>query len=77
MSGDANHTDAHALEMPHASLRDYAIGFVLSVILTAIPFWLVMAQPLAAGPTVAMIRVLIRRYGRTARRAWRPRAAKR
>lgn len=58
MSGDAHHTDAHALEMPHASLRDYAIGFMLSVILTAIPFWLVMAQPLAAGPTVAIILVL-------------------
>jgi cytochrome o ubiquinol oxidase operon protein cyoD len=26
----------------HGSLKDYALGFVLSVILTAIPFWLVM-----------------------------------
>jgi cytochrome o ubiquinol oxidase operon protein cyoD len=47
--------DHAAAELPHASLRDYAIGFALSVILTAIPFWLVMAQPLAAPPTVAII----------------------
>ena len=30
-------------------------GFVLSVILTAIPFWLVMARPLEAGMTAAII----------------------
>ena len=39
----------HEIEMPHASMRDYAIGFVLSVILTAIPFWLVMERPLGAA----------------------------
>ena len=27
----------------HGTMKEYAIGFVLSVILTAIPFWLVMA----------------------------------
>lgn len=48
--------DGHAVaELPHASLRDYAIGFVLSVILTAIPFWLVIARPLDVGPTVALV----------------------
>ncbi|MBV8399782.1 MAG: cytochrome o ubiquinol oxidase subunit IV [Acetobacteraceae bacterium] len=26
----------------HGSFRDYVIGFILSVILTAIPFWIVM-----------------------------------
>jgi cytochrome o ubiquinol oxidase subunit IV len=36
-----HHDDAHA--GPHGSLKDYLIGFGLSVILTAIPFWLVMA----------------------------------
>ncbi len=30
----------------HYSLKDYTIGFVLSVILTAIPFWLVMGNVL-------------------------------
>lgn len=28
----------------HGSLKDYTIGFVLSVILTAIPFWLIMGH---------------------------------
>lgn len=30
----------------HGSLRGYLTGFLLSVILTAIPFWLVMAHVL-------------------------------
>lgn len=30
----------------HGTMRDYVIGFILSVVLTAIPFWLVMADPL-------------------------------
>lgn len=51
-----HHSGAHPeLEMPHASMRDYVIGFVLSVVLTAIPFWLVMARPLDAGITAAII----------------------
>src|SRR3546814_16569379 len=41
--------------MPHASMRDYVIGFILSVTLTAIPFWLVMTMPLSAGATGAII----------------------
>lgn len=39
--------DHHGDAEPHSSLRDYTIGFVLSVILTAIPFWLVMAKVIA------------------------------
>jgi cytochrome o ubiquinol oxidase operon protein cyoD len=35
----------------HGSLKDYSIGFILSVILTAIPFWLVMAKVLPPGNT--------------------------
>ena len=34
--------DAHG----HGSFKDYVTGFVLSVILTAIPFWLVMGDVL-------------------------------
>ena len=45
------------IEMPHASMRDYAIGFLLSAVLTAIPFWLVMTWPLEAGATAAIIMV--------------------
>ncbi|HIL91809.1 MAG TPA: cytochrome o ubiquinol oxidase subunit IV [Cycloclasticus sp.] len=29
---------------PHASFREYMIGFGLSVVLTIIPFWLVMGE---------------------------------
>ncbi|WP_447931181.1 cytochrome o ubiquinol oxidase subunit IV [Sphingopyxis fribergensis] len=56
MSADPHAAHGHdEIEMPHASMRDYVIGFVLSVILTAIPFWLVMTMPLSAGATGAVI----------------------
>ncbi|HWV59521.1 MAG TPA: cytochrome C oxidase subunit IV family protein, partial [Sphingopyxis sp.] len=56
MSHDTHAHDAHhEIEMPHASMRDYVIGFLLSVILTAIPFWLVMTMPLSAGAIGAII----------------------
>lgn len=50
-----SHDETHADMLPHASLRDYAIGFGLSVVLTAIPFWLVMAGPLPHVVTAAII----------------------
>ena len=45
----------HADEEPHGSRRDYLIGFALAVVLTAIPFWLVIARPLASQPTALLI----------------------
>ncbi len=45
----------HADEEPHGSRKDYLIGFVLAVVLTAIPFWLVIARPLASQPTALII----------------------
>ncbi len=39
----------------HGSLKDYAIGFVLSVILTAIPFWLVMHKAFDKSSTTAAV----------------------
>ena len=41
--GDQNHHAAHA---SHGTMGGYMIGFGLSVILTAIPFWLVMTSAL-------------------------------
>ncbi|THJ33195.1 cytochrome o ubiquinol oxidase subunit IV [Lampropedia aestuarii] len=38
-----DHSDGGA---PHGTLKDYVIGFVLAVILTVIPFWLVMGDVL-------------------------------
>ena len=59
MSAEPHHAadGHHEIELPHASMRDYVIGFVLSVILTAIPFWLVMERPFSAGATAAIIMV--------------------
>ena len=43
-------------ETPHFSRRAYWIGFLLSVVLTAVPFWLVMTHAIAdARVTAALI----------------------
>jgi len=47
--------DAHHDEEDHGSRRGYWIGFLLSVVLTAIPFWLVMTMPLAKQATALII----------------------
>jgi cytochrome o ubiquinol oxidase operon protein cyoD len=39
----------------HVSVKSYAVGFILSVILTAIPFWLVMGKVLANPQTTALV----------------------
>ena len=39
---------AHDDGVPHASMREYLVGFGLSVVLTAIPFWLVMGDVLSS-----------------------------
>ncbi len=39
----------------HISMRDYLIGFVLSIILTAIPFWLVMGDVLDSKQLTAFV----------------------
>ena len=38
----AHHAHSHGHDAGHGTFRSYMIGFVASVILTAIPFWLVM-----------------------------------
>ena len=37
-------TEHHDANEAHGSYRSYIIGFVLSVVLTVIPFWIVMAE---------------------------------
>lgn len=44
--------------IPHASLRDYATGFILSVLLTAVPFGLVMSGAVASSAVVAGVILL-------------------
>ena len=50
------HDDHHHDAGPHSTFSGYMTGFVLSVILTAIPFWLVMAKVL---PTPAITTLVI------------------
>jgi cytochrome o ubiquinol oxidase operon protein cyoD len=47
--------DGHTSFVTHYSIKDYAIGFVLSLILTAIPFWLVMGHVLPPETTKYVI----------------------
>ena len=46
-----HHHDAHA----HGSLSTYLLGFVLSVVLTAIPFWLVTSGVFPSKQVTALI----------------------
>ena len=51
----ADHEESGA---PHGTFRDYMTGFVLAVILTAIPFFLLMARPIESpGYTAAIVLV--------------------
>jgi len=55
MSGNMHHVehdhDGHTSFVTHYSIKDYAIGFALSLVLTAIPFWLVMGHVLPPETT--------------------------
>jgi cytochrome o ubiquinol oxidase operon protein cyoD len=46
--------DGHGAGHPPASLRGYLIGFGLSVVLTAVPFWLVMSGALDSNTATAI-----------------------
>jgi len=49
-----SHGDTHG----HGSYRDYIVGFLLSVALTSVPFWLVMTGTLSTAATLGTISVL-------------------
>ena len=48
--GHHDHDDGY-----HATTKGYVVGFVLSVILTAIPFWLVMGNVIQNSNTTAFV----------------------
>ena len=52
---DGHHHDGHAAQFPHGTKRDYVTGFVLSVILTVIPFGVVMAGGLGSTRLTALV----------------------
>ena len=54
----ATHHDAHDAHDDvgyHATVKGYVVGFLLSVLLTAIPFWLVMAKVLPSPRLTAFV----------------------
>ena len=52
---EAHHGHSHGHQAGHGTFKSYMTGFVLSVILTAIPFWLVMADVLASPTATAIV----------------------
>jgi cytochrome o ubiquinol oxidase operon protein cyoD len=50
---EAHH--GHGTNQSHGSLKDYLTGFILSAILTAVPFWLVMAHVFSHPLTTALV----------------------
>ena len=49
-------TEQHLEGAPHATFREYMVGFWLSVVLTVIPFWLVLDDVLdSSGLTIFFI----------------------
>lgn len=59
---DAGHDQQHGHDhhghddgVGHSTLKGYMIGFVLAVILTAIPFWLVMSGGFQKSETTAIV----------------------
>jgi cytochrome o ubiquinol oxidase subunit IV len=53
--GDSHDHHDHDDGAAHGSMKEYVTGFVLSVILTAIPFWLVMNNVFAKSSTTAIV----------------------
>nr|WP_198982482.1 cytochrome o ubiquinol oxidase subunit IV [Herbaspirillum sp. ASV7] len=52
---DHGHGHGHEDHVPHGSMKDYVSGFVLAVILTAIPFWLVMNKAISSTATLGIV----------------------
>ena len=51
----AHDTTIHHDDGPRSSFSGYMVGFLLSVVLTAIPFWLVMAGVVTHRPTAVLV----------------------
>ena len=49
------HGDAHSAGAVHFTLRGYVTGFVAAVVLTAIPFWLVMGRAFGSSSITAAV----------------------
>ena len=49
------HDDDHHDGASHSTLKGYVTGFILAVVLTAIPFWLVMGNVIESPRTTAIV----------------------
>ncbi|MFT4248585.1 MAG: cytochrome o ubiquinol oxidase subunit IV [Pseudomonas sp.] len=58
MAHHDNHSDTHAAAAHGGGLKSYLIGFVMAVVLTVIPFAMVMSGAFPRGLTVLVIAVL-------------------
>lgn len=56
--GHDDHGHGHDDHAAHGSLKGYVTGFLLSAILTAIPFWIIMGD-VFRSPTTAAIVVML------------------
>lgn len=54
-SNDHGHDDAHGDGAAHGTMKGYLTGFGLAVILTAIPFWLVMGKVFASSELTVLV----------------------
>ncbi|MAF01453.1 cytochrome o ubiquinol oxidase subunit IV [Herbaspirillum huttiense] len=52
---DHGHGHGHGDHAAHGTMKDYVTGFVLAVILTAIPFWMVMNKTIANPATLGIV----------------------
>jgi cytochrome o ubiquinol oxidase subunit IV len=52
---DGHGGHGHDGDAVHATFKGYLTGFLLSVVLTAIPFWLVMAKVLGSSNDTALV----------------------
>jgi cytochrome o ubiquinol oxidase operon protein cyoD len=52
---DEHGHDHHDQHEDHGTFKSYMVGFVLSVILTAIPFWLVMGDVLGSESLTGLV----------------------
>lgn len=58
MSTQANLHAEHAHQADHGSIKSYLVGFVLSVVLTVIPFWAVMTGQFEKVTTIWLVVVM-------------------
>lgn len=49
------HGHGHGDHAVHGTMKDYVTGFVLAVILTAIPFWMVINKTISSSATMGVV----------------------